>query len=44
MATLVICGSNKADFIMVGCNWRVEQGQIIGYEIYDLLRRHAIAT
>jgi 8-oxoguanine deaminase len=44
MATLVICGANKANFVMVGGNWRVEQGQIIGYDTRDLMRRHSIAA
>jgi 8-oxoguanine deaminase len=44
MATLVICGANKADFVMVGGNWRVEQGKIMGYDTRDLMRRHAIAA
>ena len=44
MATLVICGDNRAHFVMVGGNWRVEQGQIIGYDTRDLMRRYAIAA
>ena len=44
VAMLVICGANKADFVMVGGNWRVEQGQIIDYDICDFMRRHAIAA
>ncbi len=44
LATLVICGANKADYVMVGGHWRVEQGQIAGLDAADLMRRHGAAA
>ena len=44
MATLIICGANKADLVMVGGDWRVKNGKVIGHDTRDLMRRHATAA
>lgn len=44
LATLVLCGANRADYVMVGGKWRVEQGRIVDYDTQDLMRRHSAAA
>ncbi len=44
LATLIICGASRADYVMVRGNWRVEAGQIIGYDTHDLMSRHGAAA
>lgn len=44
LATLVICGASKADYVMIGGLWQVEQGQIVGLDVADLMRRHGAAA
>ena len=44
MATLVICGANRADYVMIGGNWRVKDGNIVDYDTRDLIRRHSQAA
>jgi len=40
LAALVLCGAHRADRVMVGGKWIVENGQIPGLDIADLTRRH----
>lgn len=40
LAALVLCGAHRADFVMVGGAWRVEQGAIPGLDLPGLIRRH----
>jgi 8-oxoguanine deaminase len=40
LATLVLCGAGRADYVMIGGAWRVEQGRISGYDTAALMRRH----
>lgn len=44
LATLVICGANRADYVMVGGKWQVEEGRIIDYDTHDLMRCHGAAA
>jgi 8-oxoguanine deaminase len=44
LAALVLCGAHRADRVMVGGRWVVENGQIPGLDVADLMRRHAAAA
>jgi 8-oxoguanine deaminase len=44
LAALVICGATKADRVMVGGDWRVVDGQIVGLDLPKLLEAHGAAT
>jgi 8-oxoguanine deaminase len=44
IAALVLCGAHKADRVMVGGRWLVEDGRIPGLDIDDLMRRHSAAA
>ncbi len=44
LAALVLCGAHRADRIMVGGRWIVENGQIPGLDVADLVRRHSAAA
>ena len=44
LAALVLCGAHRADRVMVGGNWIVEDGQIPGLDLSDLMRRHSAAA
>ena len=44
LAALVLCGAHRADRVMVGGRWIVENGQIPGLDVADLMRRHAAAA
>jgi len=44
LAALVLCGAHRADRIMVGGRWIVENGQIPGLDVADLARRHSAAA
>lgn len=44
LATLVLCGASRADYVMVGGQWRVEQGRIIDYDTQGLIQRHKAAA
>jgi len=44
LAALVLCGAYRADRVMVGGNWVVENGQIPGLDLGDLIRRHSAAA
>src|SRR6516165_8410746 len=41
LAALVLCGAHRADRVMIGGEWVVEQGRISGLDIDDLMRRHS---
>ncbi len=41
LAALVLCGAHKADRMMVGGRWVVEDGRIPGLDLDDLIRRHS---
>ncbi len=44
LAALVLCGAHCADRVMVGGRWLVENGQIPGLDLADLIRRHSAAA
>jgi len=44
LAALVLCGAHRADRVMVGGKWVVEDGQIPGLDLADLIRRHSAAA
>ena len=43
VAALVLCGAHRADRVMVGGRWVVEDGRIPGLDIAALMRRHEAA-
>jgi 8-oxoguanine deaminase len=44
LAALVLCGAHRADRVMVGGRWIVENGQIPGLDLGELMRQHAAAA
>jgi 8-oxoguanine deaminase len=44
LAALVMCGAHRADRVMVGGRWVVENGQIPGLDLDELKKRHAAAA
>lgn len=44
LAALVLCGAHRADRVMVGGRWVVEDGAIVGLDLPALLRRHRAAA
>jgi 8-oxoguanine deaminase len=44
LAALVLCGAYRADRVMVGGRWVVENGQIPDLDLAELMRRHAAAA
>jgi 8-oxoguanine deaminase len=44
IAALVLCGAHRADRVMVGGRWAVEDGRIPGLDVGDLMRRHTAAA
>jgi len=44
LAALVLCGAYRADRVMIGGRWIVENGQIPGFDLADLIRRHSAAA
>jgi 8-oxoguanine deaminase len=44
LAALVLCGAHRADRVMVGGRWIVENGQIPGLDLADLTSRHSAAA
>jgi 8-oxoguanine deaminase len=44
LAALVLCGAHRADRVMVGGNWIIENGRIPGLDLGDLMKRHAAAA
>jgi len=44
IAAVVTCGAHRADRVMIGGRWVVEDGTIPGLDIAALIRRHTAAT
>jgi 8-oxoguanine deaminase len=44
LAALVLCGAHRADRVMVGGKWIIEDGAIPGLDVADLTRRHSAAA
>ncbi len=44
LAALVLCGAHRADRVMVGGRWIVENGEIPGLDVAGLIRSHSAAA
>lgn len=44
LAALLVCGATKADAVMIGGEWRVRSGEIIGLDLAKLIAEHSIAA
>jgi 8-oxoguanine deaminase len=44
LAALVLCGAHRADRVMVGGRWIVENGAIPGLDVEALMKRHSAAA
>jgi 8-oxoguanine deaminase len=44
VAALVVCGAHRADRVMIGGRWVVEDGAIPGLDIAALIQRHSAAA
>jgi 8-oxoguanine deaminase len=44
LAALVLCGAHRADRVMVGGRWLVENGTIPGLDLQHLIKRHSAAA
>jgi 8-oxoguanine deaminase len=44
LAALVMCGAHRADRVMVGGQWRVENGDPIGIDVAELRKEHGEAA
>lgn len=44
IAALLLCGAERADSVMVGGKWRVQQGQIVDLDIKSLISAHRLAA
>jgi 8-oxoguanine deaminase len=44
LAALVLCGAHRADRVMIGGEWVVENGTIADLDVEDLVRRHSAAA
>ena len=44
LAALVLCGAHRADRVMIGGEWVVEQGRIAHLDRHELIRRHSAAA
>ncbi|WP_429105997.1 8-oxoguanine deaminase [Aeromonas allosaccharophila] len=44
IAALILCGTERADRVMVGGKWRVVDGVIEGLDIEQLIARHKVAA
>jgi 8-oxoguanine deaminase len=40
----VLCGAHRADRVMVGGRWVVQNGEVPGLDIPALIRRHSAAA
>ena len=40
LAALVLCGAHRADRVMVGGAWRVEDGEVAALDLEALMARH----
>ena len=44
LAALILCGAHRADRVMIGGQWRVENGQPVGIDVDKLRRDHGAAA
>lgn len=43
LAALLLCGAHKADHVMVGGEWKVKDGEVIGLDLDELISQHESA-
>jgi 8-oxoguanine deaminase len=44
LAAVVLCGAHRADRVMVGGRWVVEDGAVVGLDLAALMQRHGAAA
>jgi 8-oxoguanine deaminase len=44
IAALLLCGANKADYVMVAGEWKVKNGRLPGIDLPELLKEHGKAS
>ncbi|MGC5616660.1 8-oxoguanine deaminase [Georgenia sp. Z1491] len=44
LSALLLCGTERADRVMVGGQWRVEGGQVVGLDVPALVAEHSAAA
>lgn len=44
VAALVLCGAQRADYVMVGGQWKVKHGMLVEYDIQEIIARHSLAA
>ncbi|QGY31640.1 8-oxoguanine deaminase [Pantoea cypripedii] len=44
LSALILCGAERADKVMVGGEWRVSEGEIIGLDATELMVKHRAAA
>jgi 8-oxoguanine deaminase len=44
VAALVLCGAHKADYVMVGGQWKVKQGVMVDADLGEIMARHRLAA
>lgn len=40
VAALLLCGAHKAEYVMVGGQWKVKQGTLVDADIQEIMARH----
>ncbi len=41
LAALLLCGAHRADYVMVAGKWKVEQGELVGVDLAQLITEHS---
>jgi 8-oxoguanine deaminase len=44
LAALLLCGTHRADYVMVAGEWKVENGRLSGIDLPELLKEHGKAS
>ncbi|GAB3533426.1 8-oxoguanine deaminase [Arthrobacter tecti] len=44
LSALLLCGADRADRVMVGGRWRVEDGAVVGLDLEGLIAEHSAAA
>ena len=44
VAALVLCGAQRADYVMVGGQWKVKEGILFEHDIQEIIARHSLAA
>lgn len=44
IGALILCGAHKADYVMVGGQWKVKNGELVGTDLQDIMHRHTLAA